>query len=57
MDVTKRLMNNLTNEALCKTFSINSYYLQSWSQYTVLYLVKVFGIDAKLLVLLITLLL
>lgn len=57
MDLTKRIMRNTTNDALCKTFSINSYYFQSWTQYSLLYLIKVLGIDAKLLVLLITLLL
>ncbi len=57
MELSKQIMQNITNDMLCKTFSINSYYFQSWAQYSLLYLIKAFGIDAKLLILLITLLL
>ena len=57
MDLANRAIHNTVNQALCKTFSINSYFFQSWTQYSLLYLVKAFGIDAKLLVLLIMLLL
>ena len=57
MDLANRAIHNTVKDALCKTFSINSYFFQSWTQYSLLYLVKAFGIDAKLLVLLITLLL
>jgi hypothetical protein len=57
MELSKRALHNIACDAVSKTFSINSYYFQSWTQYSVLYLVKVFGIDAKLLILLITLLL
>jgi hypothetical protein len=57
MELSKRALHNMVSDAVCKTFSINSYYFQSWTQYSVLYLVNVLGIDAKLLILLITLLL
>ena len=52
--LSQSIRSNIKKDILTKTFSIN--FIHAWSQYTLLYLAKLFGIDAKLLLLLLTLL-